>query len=259
MEEFVQKVLSLVGAINNDFFKWQAIQEKLFPSSIPTRVIWEEISEIVDVLNLLSSYQINHMLYPDGGGLDLESAALGKESDTIELIPGHSRLRERVELVKPERLIFERFGSNPEWNYFRLETGGLEPSGVDIVYRDCEEVAAIDNGYIERYHWYEGSYNDKKLPSTARLIRRYLKGTFLIIQKSSVYNHIDTYVGLHNQKTTDEFRDYISQKLRTYNKLITSSEVEKLAREENISPRDVAINYMRSETLDEYRDENSSH
>jgi len=142
--------------MNRDFYlrnamEWREIQERLFPTAIPKRVIWEDIDDIIKILNVLGSTDnLNHMFYPTGGGMDLLGAKLSIEAGCIELDAG------LIDIVKPQVLIFESFGYDAEWNYFRLETADLEPSGVyenDDDHFSREEVLEIAPGYyVERVY-----------------------------------------------------------------------------------------------------------
>ena len=57
-----------------------------------------------------------------------------------------------------------------------------------------------------------GYYEDgKPLPKEYRIVERYIKGSFVVFSKSSVYNDISgTYDARHNKMTTEQFREYIS-------------------------------------------------
>jgi hypothetical protein len=147
--------------------EWQDLQKKLFPTTMPQRVIWENLYDIVKILNMIDSISaLNHMYYPSGGGMDLRGAKLGLEPETIELLIDDGY----VELIKPKRLIFESFDSDAQWNYFRVETDELEPTGIKNVFRDREELIEIEPlNYISRYDWESDSYEGER-PSTARLV-----------------------------------------------------------------------------------------
>lgn len=34
-------------------YEWRRIQEELFPTAIPSRVIWEDMEDIINVLNII--------------------------------------------------------------------------------------------------------------------------------------------------------------------------------------------------------------
>ena len=255
MSQFVGRLESWVQ-MYKDFKKriplqWQEIQEKLFPLVLPQRAIWEDIEAITEILNLLSSSNgLNHMHLPDGGGMDLLEACLGDEIDTIELI-----VYERVAyIVKPKRLIFESFGFDTEWNYFRLETGELEPTGLTFVYRDCEtlrELAPLN--YVSEDEWDNDRDNEKSYPADARLIKRYMRGDCLIIQQTSLYNRSGyTYVGNHNLMDSDSFRHYITKKIQLVKVLLSDRQFLKEVSVRNYDLVDAIFYYLEDVYRQEY-------
>lgn len=226
IDEFIEKLREWQN-LSEDFHRrnqqqWFEIQTRLFPASIPTRVIWEDINDIIKVLKIVCSFEaLNHLFFPDGGGLDLEDVRISHEAECIELD------FQLIEIVKPKRLIFESFGFNPEWNYFRLETNELEPSGAnetkegDKPYNekhDHELVTQVYPGHYEHYQYLENSYYraqddpEYERPEGMRQVTRRFRGSFVIFNKRSVYNLTSsTYDGRHNTMTTDEFREYIQK------------------------------------------------
>jgi len=187
---------------------WIQIHKEIFPVGIPKHCEWTNLDEIISILNIIGSKeQSNHMFYPTGGGLDVKSASTSTERNCIEIFTG------LTDIIKPKKLIFESF-ENPIWNYFRIETSELDSSGV---YKDynypSEEVTELSEGnYISRSYWDEGEYNGEKLPKSARVVTRHLKGTFVIFAKSSYYNrHSSTYDARHNKMNSEEFRVYIEK------------------------------------------------
>jgi len=255
MRAFIER-LDLWKELNNDWKKrnpieWQELQKQLFPTAMPQRVIWENLNDIVYILNLIGSIRaLNHMFYPTGGGMDLEGAKLGLEPNTIELIIDVNY----ADIVKPKRLIFESFNADTKWNYFRIETGELEPTKIRSVYKDSEELIEIEPlHYIDRSYWDEGYYDGERIPSSARLVTRFMKGDFVIFSKISFYNHApSTYDGRHNQMTTDEFREYIAEKVELTQKILQDENLAKLAAEKEISMNDVLNNYFRKNFQDDH-------
>ena len=69
----------------------------------------------------------------------MRGARLGQEFGTIELILGGKD----VYVVKPKRLVFENFDFDWEWNYFRLETDELEPTGIGHVIGSREKLREV--------------------------------------------------------------------------------------------------------------------
>lgn len=190
---------------------WIDIQNKIFPTGIPKHCEWTKLEDIISVLNTIGSIDnSNHMFYPTGGGLDVESSKLSTETNCIEIFTG------LTDLLKPKRMTFESF-SDPIWNYFRIETYDLEPSGV---YKEkdypSEELTEIETGkYVNRSYWDEGEYQGQKLPKSARVLTRHLKGSFVIFAKSSYYNrNSSTYDARHNKMTSEEFREYIEKVIK---------------------------------------------
>lgn len=216
LKEFI-RILKTWKELVNDFHstnlqQWFEIQTKLFPLTIPSRVMWEDINDIVKILKTVCSFDsLNHMFFPISGGLDLEDVRLSHEDGCIELD------FQLIHIVKPKRLIFESFGDNHEWNYFRLETEELEPSGV---YEEREEdyeeaVSELSPGQYYPYYIMEDPScykDDYSITDFSRHITRGFRGSFVIFCKRSPYNlDASTYDGRHNEMTTDEFRKYIQR------------------------------------------------
>ena len=227
--------------INNDFRKtnqqqWFEIQAKLFPTSIPKQVIWENNEDIIKILKVLCSYDsLNHLFFPRGGGQDLLDARLSYEEDCIELDFGS------VDIVKPKRLIFESFGYKYEWNYFHLEADELQPTRVNETGADeesyeekygREEISELSPlNYYPYYIMEDSDYYKDDYPITefSRQVTRWFRGSFVIFGKASVYNSISsTYDGRHNKMTTDKFRDYI-QAMVDYWKQMEKEKSEKMS------------------------------
>lgn len=185
---------------------WIEIQNKIFPIGIPKHCEWTKLEDIISVLNTIGSVDnSNHMFYPTGGGLDMVSSKMSTEANCIEINTGST------DILKPKRLLFESF-NDPIWNYFRIETSELEPTGIyEGKDYQSEELVEIETGkFISRSFWDEGEYQGQKFPQTARVLTRHLKGSFVIFAKSSYYNrHSSTYDARHNKMTSDEFRVYI--------------------------------------------------
>lgn len=205
-----------------NLFKWESMLKEIFPISIPYSCVWEDKQEILSVLNIVGSIaSANHMFCPEGGGIDMAGAIESVEKDCIEISSGENSI---PYIIKPKNLKFNSFNSNHEWSYFRIETNYLEPSGIykKDEYKH-EEITEITPGvYRERSVWDYEYYNydldnnrEKPLPETARLIVRYMEGSFVIFAKSSPYNFselgFDPYDGRHNLMSNDEFKKIISE------------------------------------------------
>lgn len=190
----------------------------------PRQATWHDPHDIAAVLKTVSKYQnTNHLFYPSGGGDDLERVAVSAEPDCLELRTGSTSI------VRPTRLVLELFHHTPEWNYFWLETDGLEPAldepdedddldseGPTSV-RSREEVTELYPGqYVEYSAWERGWFgydeggSPRDLPRTARRVVRYFTGTFVIFGKRSPYNLMEgTYDARHAKMTAPGFREYV--------------------------------------------------
>ncbi len=228
IQEFM-KELEKWKELNKNFQKrskseWLNIQSKLFPYAEPKTVIWENIYDIISILNIISEYkQVNHTMMPDGGGLDLVGAKLANEEGCIELsFNGHAHV------VKPRMLIFECFHKNSDWNYFRLEAEVLEPICIHETERPYEELTEIEPCIYSDYSCYEfNDFNGETLPDSARPVIRILKGIFLICLRTGVYNSVSaTYDGRHNKFSADDFRHYIERSIDAKDSSSNASTVE---------------------------------
>lgn len=169
-----------------NLMQWKEVQEQLFPTIIPAHAEWDNVEDIVAVLRLLGKYDsLNHMFFPDFGGLDLTGAAISYESGCVELICG-----ELTYIVKPRKLFFEFINDEAKWSYFFLETEKLDPLTPDFSQQDdyTEEVYDISHAqYIstQKFDNLSKADYDRIKP---RYICRYLKGSFVFFHKDSIYN-----------------------------------------------------------------------
>lgn len=197
--------------------QWEATLKKIFPEGIPAGAEWRDLSTIISTLNMLGSPpSLNHTFTPPGGGLDLSGATISVEQGCIEL-----NLDGIIDIVMPKFLKFYSFpGKDLEWAYFRLETGGIEPSGI---YKDntfsYEELTELRSGkYVERsyadigFYGYDECGNEIPLPDEARVVSRVFEGAFVTFAKGSIYNAVTgTYDGRHNIMSDQEFFEYIKR------------------------------------------------
>lgn len=196
--------------IKNGLIQWENLLKDIFPISIPNNCLWEEKEDIALILNQLSKCsEVNHLFLPGGGGVDLVKAKKSSEENCIEFSSGGATY-----IINPKHLIFEGFNNNYKWSYFRIETNYLSPSNVyDDKAIQREELTEITpNLYVERSVWDAGCYQNNPLPETARIVFRYMMGSFVIFCKFSPYNlssSKDAYSGYHNLMTASEFKEYI--------------------------------------------------
>lgn len=189
---------------------WRALTTGLAPDGGATT--WTRPAQIVDVLQQIAvRAPHNHALFPDGGGLDLTGASLGREPNTIEL-----DFQGMPTIIRPDSLTLKRHENDPlgEWAFFRLEAGELAPSGMYEVrdprfpYERLVEIAAGE--YLDGDLWDNPAVDENggavPLPPGARIVRRCFGGAFLIVPKGSGYNASPrTYGGQHACVSAFEF------------------------------------------------------
>jgi serine/threonine-protein kinase len=191
--------------------EWAELQHTLFPCGTPTRVTWEQIDATCAVLEEIAKVPaLNHMFYPSGGGNTITAVSRASEHGLIALHVGECS----AVLLRPKKLTYESFGIDPNWNYFRLEAAPLEPTGIrgavdsDGIYEALTEISP--GKYIPYHHWANNDYQGQLLPSEARPINRFLKGSFVFFGTRSTYNQDPrAYDARHDEMTEDEFRQYI--------------------------------------------------
>ncbi len=209
MEEFVSELQDWVELHLNYFkrnpIEWKETLSQLFPFCIPERAIWTNVEEIYEILKILCSINsLNHMFYPDGGGDDLrEVKLLNYDKQYIEI---------NGDLISPKKLIFEKVSNSYQWQYFRIELNELDKISKHEYREGAEYLTEIENGVFQEIEiWDNREFNE--LPETARPIKRFLKGSFVIFQKMSQYNHLkgfyDAYDARHNKMNSEEFKAYI--------------------------------------------------
>lgn len=186
------------------------IHRDIFGETVPDHCEWTDINDIINVLNKIGKINnSNHTFFPGSGGLDLDSAELSNEPGCIEL-----DLNGLIEIVKPEKLVYEKIEDNHEWSYFRLETLPFAGSGLYELPKDFyyEEVVELRPGkFISRSAWDAQEYNGEPLPKSARVVSRLIKGGALVIfKKMSYYNHNSaTYDGRHETLGAAGFKQHI--------------------------------------------------
>lgn len=156
-----------------NLMQWQEIQEQLFPKIIPTHAEWKNVEDIVNVLRLLGKYDsLNHMFFPDFGGLDLTNATISHESYCIELI-----CDDLIYIVKPKKLSFEYINDEAEWNYFLLETEKLEPISFEYSQQDdyTEEVYEKSSAQYISFEEFDNMSKADIETFKPRRVCRYLK------------------------------------------------------------------------------------
>ncbi len=220
IDKFVE-ILNYWIECHSDFIRrnsldWQVIQQRLFPTSLPSHSEWCDIDDIISILNIIGGIpSLNHLFFASGGGLDLEQAKRSSlEYGLIEVDLGTPFI------FKPKVLIFESFKAASEWNYFRLECEPI-PALIEKSSKDIELVTEVNNTTYEPYSFLEnyeyGYYDDDDEPELSlRYVKRILRGAMVIFQKTSSYNLTSaTYDGRHNLLSAAQFRNYIQKAINS--------------------------------------------
>ena len=176
-------------------YEWVEALKRIFPVSIPVSCSWTKVEEIVSVLQIICGQydNLNHAFYPNHGGDDFEQIDFANESGCIVI--NHSII------LKPKCLIFESLGDF-NWSYFRLECMPLSRVGSDT-YSDIDEHLYLDSN---------GGYSNEE-GEKINSISRYLKGSFVIVKKTSIINELkgqlNAYSGYHNTLTNEEYKNIL--------------------------------------------------
>jgi hypothetical protein len=177
---------------------WAELVNGVFNGAVPSKAEWTNPTDIVVVLNAISSGS-NHMFYPDGGGMDIRGARLNSKGE-LEWAVEENRLDSYAHIAIPLKLTFWNPGPFDHEANFVLEVGGLEPQGEHVAHKGyAEELTELSDGTFDpRSTWDEGDRDG------ARLVIRYVKpGRFAIFGKGSIYNSFrdqgfDAYNAYHN-------------------------------------------------------------
>lgn len=193
--------------------EWSEFSKRLFLLQNPGQADWTNVAAIVSVLNEVAKVpSLNHMFFPDGGGMTLEEARLAPETGFLELHMGY------IALLKPAKLSYVSFGHDPKWDYLRLEAEPVHPTGYYAT-RDgdyLEYLSELRPGQYAHPDVYEYRHdNERVLPAGSRGIVRYLRGSFVFFSTSSPYNQNSaTYDARHEKMSETEFKEYMGRHAR---------------------------------------------
>jgi hypothetical protein len=204
--------------IGDNISQWKALLQFIFHGKTPNSFRWDKLEDIVEILNLLGKHgNISHVFMPNGGGLDISGAKISGEAGCIEI-----EFQGSSSIVRPISLSLETFDGSYKWSYFRLDTGGLEQSGVyGSTTREEEALTQIEPGHYLSYDVWSVGHNgideegyEIPLPEHTRPITRHFKGAFVIFAKGSTYNRTSsTYDARHNKMDSLKFKQYIAESI----------------------------------------------
>ncbi len=188
----------------------------------PTTSTWHGVDEIVDVLRPFIS-KASYLLFPESGGMDIGSIALGREPDTIELTVDEGR----AYIAKPTSLTLEYIPAAPAQSFLIIDIAPLPPSGVypleqtRAMNRWNEHVVRLPSGqYVDRDVLESGilghneSGREIPLPLDITLLTRIFRGRLMLVTKGSMWNsESSTSLGTHDRMTNAEIRQSIERGL----------------------------------------------
>jgi hypothetical protein len=199
--------------------EWSAVVQSIFPTAVPDSARWTSVDDIQELLSKIARRDLNHMFFPNSGGLDVTAIRRSHEASCLNLMTGTVAY-----VVRPVALTFDSFAQTPSESYFRLETAGLVPSGVyPGSTNDHEELVELAPGqYHHRSAWDEQNLGEDEngseipLPPGSRLVIRFYEGVFLFVAKGSMYNAIPaTYDARHNRMSQNEFKSHMAELMET--------------------------------------------
>ncbi len=176
-----------------NILEWEHCISKIFSYSIPDSCSWSKISEIKSILSLLSNEYDNltYMFCPESGGTSLNEVSFTKEKNCLMLCD--------YMICKPAKLIFE-FSEVFECSYFQLILDVLKPitgqkGNKEYIYLDSN-----DNYQIVQQE-------------REKSIVRYLKGSFVIVRKTSILNKLngdfDGHFAIHQKKSLEGYKSFV--------------------------------------------------
>jgi hypothetical protein len=194
--------------------KWLSAVAAVVGGTPPATAAWRNLDDIIRILGPFMGPAINHGLLPTGGGMDLEGVRKSRERGCLEFDVG-SRTGY---VMRPKQLTLEYVKEAPVESFLLLILKKLKPSGVydDVEGNGREELLEVDDDYLDRslldrgYLRHDESRYEVPVPRDARIVCRFLKGSVMIVAKSSIWNGMPgTYDGEHDKMSTDQIREVI--------------------------------------------------
>ena len=191
-------------------YEWYLLMSHITTEAyVDLRYIFD-LEQIFYVLNMIANRKIlNHMMMPDGGGVDLTYAEKANEEGCIYL-----HLQMQTILVRPKALVIATYKKS-DWNFIMLETVEQEP--ITKRHGEYDELVVEDRAahYVSGEYAQYGVYDydtGEKLPDGYKVMWRQLKGSFMVVPKQGHYNDITgTYDGRHTDMTGVEMYQYVTE------------------------------------------------
>lgn len=188
-DQFASELRQVLAA-QTDFIignrlQWQAAERDALRTEGLVQATWEGVQSIAAVLDLLSRREgMNHLFYPDSGGLNVLGART-VEGGTMLALKVTERAHEVV--VRPRRLTCYRFDEGADFNVAVLETDDVPPVGAGPEFsNDWHEYLrrADDTVYAPR-EYADETPERKTLVATDRYFRG---GVFVLAPTAGHFN-----------------------------------------------------------------------
>lgn len=201
----------------NNLSEWSTALAAVVAPVPAVSMTWCGLEPIRDALAPFMGPARNHVMLPNGGGLDFEGVTLAAEAGCL----GFAMQRQQ-HVVKPRSLTLEVFGDAPLESFLLLELDDLPSTGIERGQPGVsEEVFQHPPGsYVSRqvmdigYLGHDRDGNEIPLPREGRAGTRWLSGKMLIVAKASIWNgDTGTYDGRHANMTSHAIRRVILKTL----------------------------------------------
>lgn len=185
-----------------NILEWNHCISRIFTYSIPDSCSWSKLSEIHTILSLLSNEYDNltYMFCPTSGGTDLNEITYTKEIDCLMLSD--------YMICKPLKLIFE-FSEVLECSYFQLVLDNLTPI--------TDQTGHKEFVYLDSNGDYQIIQQERE-----KSIIRYLKGSFVIVRKTSILNKLngdfDGHFAIHEKKSIEGYKSFVLEVSKIFQK-----------------------------------------
>lgn len=173
---------------------WKDRLNEVFGNIIPDKGEWKDISQISEILNIISKENTVRMIFPDGTDIDIDENSISYRKGILEIQTG-----EYCNLCCPVLMSFDMIDREPGWSYFRLELKTMEQisEGNDVC---IEQLIQNADGSFEK--------DGENMNEYQRHVARILNGTLLIIPKVSDYVQMPSTESrsMHNMHNRKDFR-----------------------------------------------------
>ena len=196
--------------------KWLFINEFLFKDTAPRTTIWDNLDDIIYILNFIGKISDFSNFVGPAGWEDFDFVSKANEEGCIYFQQYDSP--KTAIIVKPKLLAFENFQDDISWNYFMLETENSNFIHYDSENKVEELVEDTPGHYVYVENPLYGVYDyDKgdKFPDGYKIVSRYFEGNFVFYLKTRTDDKIyDDRLMKVNQNPFYKFRKCVEIKMQ---------------------------------------------